>query len=561
MTGRARVGPAALTGVALVVLALCTTGWLAFERGLFQDDVQVLFEMHHLDGDLLRQSTLALGSPTRRLQGLPYALALRSGEPLRAVIIWTELLPFLVALSALVLARLAAQLPLAWAFLAAALTVTASSDWLTASPVAIGYQLAILLHAGGAIGLTLWSRHGRMGWLACGLASGTASLWTIDAATTIYPFTPLLAYLAAGSPEGRRRARTAAAWWLALAVPYYVLVAAFLTDDSGYAAVAVLDRPWWHRSARLALLVLNNVTPWRWATARGEWFGPSPLPPLVPTLVAITVGLAVVWMTFRSLARLAPPDARPRLRLEFGWIFGALAVLANAPYASVQGAYLYYRTNLHSRLWASLAIAVALAALSQRGRRQAWAAAGIAAAFLAGGIAGGQERQYYFRDAWIRHRVELTSLAEAVPPAPGHLVLTRADEPPHYVATQVPYLARFWAGLLADQTSAMCRVSLVTPRRENTCRPEAEGLVCEGPSNRTNRMCGPAAARVVIPYALLVVAAFDPSAGRYVVTPELPVMFTPSGEAGARAGATYAPQRLAPGHARTKLARQLLGLR
>ena len=144
MTARARIGPMVMAGLALVVLALCTTGWLARERGLFQDDAQVLFEMFQLDGDLLRQATEPLASPTRLLVVVPE-------------------LEQQLALFDLV------------AFLAAALTMTASSDWLTASPVAIGYHMAILLHACGAIGLTLWSRHGARWALAFGLITGTAT--------------------------------------------------------------------------------------------------------------------------------------------------------------------------------------------------------------------------------------------------------------------------------------------------------------------------------------------------------------------------------------------------
>lgn len=557
MTGRPRVVPALVAGIALVVLALCTTGWLARERGLFQDDAQVLYEMHRLDGDLLRQATEPLASPTRRLQGLPYALALRTDDPLLAIQLWTEVLPFLVAVSALVLAHQAAHLPLAWAFLAAALTMTASSDWLTASPVAIGYHMAILLHACGAVGLTLWSRYGARWALALGLVTGTASLWTIDAATTIYPLTPLLAFLAATDGEGRRRARRAGVWWLVLSVPYYALFVSFIFDDTGYAGVALLDRPWWHRAARLTLLVLNNVAPWRWATARGEWFGPSPLPPLVPTLLAMTIGVSVTAWAFRTLARQAA-DAGAPPRLRVAWLFAVFTVLANATYMSVQGAFLYYRTNLHARLWASLALTVALAALSRRGGRQAWAAAGIAACFVGGGIAGGVERQVYFREAWQRHYPEVRSLAALVPDGPAELVLVRAGTPPAYVATQVPYLARFWAGLLSHDSAARCRVTLLTPQRDNTCTPRAEGLACERLVTRTNTACGAGAGFGVIPYDRLVVGTFDPASGEYRLAESLPPELTPEGDAGAAARAAYAPQRLVHHGPMAPLAERLL---
>lgn len=561
--GRARIVPPMLATLALVVLALCTTAWTTFDRGLFQDDMQVLFDVYHArDGGLPGQAWLEIGSPTRRLQGLPYALALRSGHPLEGVLAVTELLPFLVALTAMALARQAARLSWPWTFLAGALTVTATSDWLTASPVAIGYQMAVLLHVAGALGLVRWARRGGRVALVMGLAAGSASLWTIDAATTVYPFTPLLAWLAADDDAGRRRAIRAALVWWVVAIPYYVLFVGFLFDDASYAATAVLDRPWWHRVGRLALLVAHNVMPWRWALARGEWFGPTPWPPLRPTLIAIVIGLPVTAWTFRRLRRHDAADDTGAPARPADWRVGvgcaAFAVLANATYMSVQLAFLYYRTHVHSRVWASLAITLGLALLARRGGRATWAAAAIAVLFLAFGIAGGQERQRYFADAWQRHRVELASLAEALPPPPAHLLLTRSASPGFYVATQVPYLARFWAGLLGNDTAMMCRVSAITPAKETTCRAEADRLICEVAVNRTNRRCGPAAGRAEIPYANLVVADYDTATGRYEIVRDLPSAFTPPGEAGARARQAYAPLRLAPRAVRQPFARQLL---
>jgi hypothetical protein len=557
---RAEVAPFLLATLALAVLALCTTAWTTFDRGLFQDDMQVLFDVHHEQGGLLRQAWLEIGGPTRRLQGLPYALALRTAHPLEGVLAFTELLPFLVAVTTMALARQAARLPWPWAFLAGALTITATSDWLTASPVALGYQMAVLLHVAGALGLVLWARHGGRIALALGVMAGTASLWTIDAATTVYPFTPLVAWLAAADGTGRRRAGVAALVWWVVAIPYFVLFVGFLFDDASYAAIAVLDRPWWHRLARLVLLVAHNVMPWRWGLARGEWFGPTPLPPPGPTLTAIAIGLATAALTFRALRRDDPEEAgvtrAPDWRL--GVVCAAFAVLANATYMSVQLAFLYYRTHVHARVWASLALTIALALLARRGGRSAWAAAAIATLFLTFGIAGGQERQRYFAEAWQRHRVELASLAEALPSPPAHLLLTRSASPGFYVATQVPYLARFWAGLLGDETAMMCRVSAITPAKETSCRPESDRLVCEVAVNRTNRRCGPAAGRAEIPYANLVVADYDTATGRYEIVPDLPSAFTPEGDAGGRARVAYAPMRLAPRAVRQPFARQLL---
>ena len=128
------------------------------------------------------------------------------------------------------------------------------------------------------------------------------------------------------------------------------------------------------------------------------------------------------------------------------------------------------------------------------------------------------------------------------------------------MATQVPYLARYWAGLLSDDALALCRVTLVTPDRDNSCRATADGLLCDRTVNRTNQACGAEAARVLIPYNRLVVATFDAATLRYELTTPLPAVFTPPGDAGARARAAYDPHRLAAGAVRTALARDLLDL-
>lgn len=554
-----RAAAPVLAVAALAVLALCTTAWTTFDRGLFQDDAQVLWDVRH-QPTFLAQIWQPIGSETRRLQGTPYALALRMPDTLDGILIFTELLPFGVAVVAMAIVRVAAQVTWPWAFLAGALTITATSDWLTASPVALGYQMAVLLFMSGVLGLLRWARFGGGLSFVAALVCGTASLWTIDSATTVYPLMPLLGYLAADDERGRARAkRMAWAWWLA-ALPYYGLFVRFLFDTSSYAAVAMIDRPWWHHVARLGLLVLHNLMPWRWALARGEWFGPSPWPPLAHTAVAVALGLATTAVVFRALRRAAagPRDDDPWRGLAMAGAFATCTVLANATYMSVQLAFLYYRTHLHARVWWAMGLTLGLAWLSRAGAARARAAVAVATMYLAFGIAGGVERQVFFREAWTRHRVELASLAEALPPAPAHLVLTRRADPGAYVATQVPYLARFWAGLLGSDVWDMCRVSLVAPLKETTCHAGPDRLVCEVAVTRTNARCGPTAGRAEIPYDHLVVADYDAATNRYEVATTLPDAFTPAGDTGPRARAAYRPRALAPGEVREPFARRLL---
>ncbi len=104
--------------------------------------------------------TSPITSSTRRLQGAPYALALASGEPLLVLRLTSEFLTLAIGVLAALLAASALRLPAAGAFAAGALTITATSDWLTASFVATGYHLAIALYLAGTLALVWWARGG-----------------------------------------------------------------------------------------------------------------------------------------------------------------------------------------------------------------------------------------------------------------------------------------------------------------------------------------------------------------------------------------------------------------
>ena len=128
----------------------------------------------------------------------------------------------------------------------------------------------------GTLALVWWARSGCFWWLIAAVACGTASLWTVDAATVVYPFTPLVVWLGVDGAAARRRAMWGSALWLAAAMPYYATLAMFLRDGSGYAAQAIVAGSWPARLVRLAELVLLNFTPWEWAFSRHAWFAPLP---------------------------------------------------------------------------------------------------------------------------------------------------------------------------------------------------------------------------------------------------------------------------------------------
>lgn len=544
----------------LVALAVCTTGWTIGERGLFQDDAHTLARVFAVDDGFLARSWHAIGSPTRRLQGVPYAIALASPWPLAVLRFWTEAMPFAVALLAAALARYGFRLGRVAAFLAGALTVTATSDWTTASAIAIGYHQAVLLHLGGALALIQWTRSGSMPWLLAAMCGGAASLWTVDAAALVHPITPIVAMVCVDRPQRRRLVIGTLAWWLA-AVPYYVVFVPFLSDVHGYAGTALQHTTWPERAWRGWDLVRLNVTPWSWAYARTPWFATPPGAAIRPWLPAAT-GLAALAAGIAVLRRMplaeTRDDARPR-NAAIALVCTLCLVLANATLMAVHLSEFAYRTQVFSRVWTSLVLAVGIDAATRRGPRRVAvvAASAVTAAFVAFGLIGGQERQGYFRAYWLRHQVELSSLTRILPATRQSWLVLRRQPSPMYAATEAPYLARAWASLLGESEALGCQVVLATGRGALACHATAEALVCASDPGR--RCAGAVGSPQVIPYERLIVATFDGGSGRYVLDGQLPPDLTPAGAAEARrARAAYAPSGQVRGERRTWLADRLL---
>jgi hypothetical protein len=557
-TARVRRGATLVFG--LLALSLLATGWTALRRGLFQDDALVLQLVFRAPGDLWQRLTVPISSPTRRLQGIPYALALASGHPLLVLRLTGELLSFGIGLLAAALARHALRLGAAGSFVAGALTLTASSDWLTASTVALGYNFAIVLHLAGACALVRWSRGGNWIWLLAAVGLGNASLWTIDAAAPLHPFIPLLAWLAADDDAMRRRCLIGGAIWLLGALPYYCAFLAFLADPRSYAQVAFVDTPWSARLLRGTELFGLNFSPWRWAIGRPQWFAvpPSVLP--LGTRVALTgVGVALCAGVLAALQRRGDATAGVRRLLPRVLTVLLFTLLANAPYAAVQISEFRYRTQLMSRVWASLALALIYAGLSQR--REAWSrrlAMALVLAFVGLGLFGALERQDYFTSYAQRLRSELGSIVEALPAAGGDAhVLLRLPPHPLYTATEANYLARAWLALLAADAALECRSFLLAPERGARCEATPTGLTCR---DREATDCVAPNQATILPYDRLVVLDYDPATNRYRLAQQLPEDLTPAGDAAAAARRAYDPLARRRAVSPSWLARDLLEL-
>jgi hypothetical protein len=531
---------------ALVLLAWIAVGALAGQRGIWQDEVQVMFRQFAASGAWWERVFLHAGTPARRLVGLPFRVGLWLGEPtgvLFAILTCAWLATGVLAHR--LAARLWPSLPSA-PFLAGALTLTATGDFFTASLVTLHYVNAIALSL-LALLLLLDFAHTGVAWrlAASCVAIGTA-LFFVDAPITGHALGPLLLW-ATGVPW--RRIALASACWYAAAIPYFAVVLPSLWDPTSYLvhATAPLAPAAW--IARVVDLVAYNLTPWRWAYARPLWFPREPA--VVGTALqvaligagALAVGALVCWP--RPSAASA---ARPRARVA-----GALALLAiaaNAAYASVVLSEFYCRTHLLSRVWIALLAAAGLGWLVERSAAARAIAAVVAAILVALGLRGGLERQDYYAGQWRRHRAELVSLRGAAPGlTPDARVVLRL--PPHggFTAVGAGYLARAWMVLLHADPTLECRVVYWADGRPHQCEPAAGGLVCRG-ERSPDCVRRDGSDEDLVPVERLVWIEYDAAARRFVRRETLPPPFD--------ALPGYDPQRLVFDREAPAIARVLL---
>ncbi len=460
-----------------ILLTILVWGLFALDRGLYQDDGALMAAVKEAwkAGGLIGLFA-PMGASTRRLLGLPYFLAWATPEPVFALQLLYGLSWLAVGWAAFLLAReLFPGAPRA-AWLAGTLTVCATGDYLTGSPVALGYQVCTLL---GLLALACAARFANgepWPWLCAGCACAAASVFTADGAAPALAL-GLLLFVALGGVTARSVAASAA--WAAVLAPYGLLMAATLRDPKSYVGNATAPLTIGARLARTAVLTSNDLFPWTWPSSRVP-FGDAP-PQVIPVWLwaaAAAVGLAFVT---RGLARLAddPPARDPRRDLlAAAWC--ALAALAvHAAYAGVAFSQYFYRTQVLSRALVSIALGLAASRLLARGGAPRIAGVTLVALFTGFGVAGGMERQDMYLSTWRRHRVELASLVEEVPRAklPATLLLAVPHDP-SYQATEAPYLATSWSLLLWEDEATRPKVFLWSVDAQGSCVVDREGFRC-----------------------------------------------------------------------------------
>jgi hypothetical protein len=494
-----------------VVLTTLVWGVSAFRRGLWQDDVQALglaFVRSHRPW--LRMSGPD-SSPLRRLTVLPSALANITPYPVESLQILSAAAWLMMALLAGWIVSLLLPNRRLTCFLVVCLTLTASSDYLTASMVPLAYNVAavcLLASIGYAL---LWLDRGTPIALIASALLLASSLWNMDVALPAIPFVALLFLWVSGWRLTKRLAALLAAWTVVL-IPVAIVEWIFLHDRAGYAAVAITAMSPRAFAIRAIRLWLENFEPWRWAFARPEWY---PRPPAAISMTWMAIGSLLAAIVFLFALRKKKDAEGGGVGLAV--FFAAMAFAANAAYAPIHFSELHYRTHILSRVWASAAIGI-VAARAMAHRRRPVQIAGwvIAIAFIFLGTWGGMERQDLFLATWSQHQRELSSILTAAPSVrPGTNVILRSQPTPdRYLATEADYLTESWLHLLYDQPEL--RSIRVTPERGTGCRATTAGLECwrEGRAEGTGTPdhC---------PYEALVIMDYDYRSNRYHLVPSL----------------------------------------
>jgi hypothetical protein len=536
-----------------MLLALLVLNITPHLRGFWQDDALHFSTVYQRRGDLPAALVQAFGTPMRRLYLLPSWLAYATPRPILTLHLIHAALWVFEALLAGWIAVLLLPGRAFVRFTAMALTLTATSDYLTGNLTPLGYHFAIaMVLLAVACGLRYAGRGGML-WLTLAVLSLTISVWTVDVAFAVMPFVPLLLYLRSASSTERvaewRRALLLVGVCGVATLPAVIQEVRFLLDSRGYAASAIVRMPFRQFAGRAVHLYLENFRPWRWVFSR-PLFGARPLPSIPLPLQALLAAVAASAFFLRVRSRpidqnVSRNEAKKALPLVA--LFAFMALVFNALYARLPMAEVHNRTHLVSRIWVSLAIAIAAGWARDRWPRARGAIHLALALFVGFGVWGGIERQDLFYSTWRRHQRELSSILDSVPHSrPGTGIVLRSGDTTHYLATEADYLANAWLRLLYDTPVRLTRLS---PKRPDRCRSTPSGLEC----TRETRF---ALQPVHLDYANMIVLDYDEGEGRYRLLPSL--TGDPLGAGGEGAERAYRPERLIEPRARTPWQRMLL---
>lgn len=497
-----------------VLLLVLVWGLFAPDRGFFQDDAMMAAVSR--SAGFFQPIT----SPTRVFLGVPFRLACRTAAPALALQLLYGLLLFLGGYLTYRVARELFPGDRLVPYLAGCLVVTSTADYLSDSLVSLGYEMSAVLYFAGLLCLLRWMKGGRAIWLPAAAIALSVSLWTTDPAIPSILLTPLLLGIVDWPPNRGRLA--AAGGILALvSIPYGIVLRRSFLDPSSYVSTVQVWMHWPSRLKLISKLFFQNFNPWAWGPARKNWF--RPVSAAIPADLAIGLAILGTLLFLAGAITLARsrPDERPAKSVD-PVLWGALlacflvfALMSNVPFSFVRAADLFYRTQIVSRYWASLAVAAVASRVCRGGKSLAPLGLALPAIFVGMGVYGGLDRQNYYLSFWQRHVVELRSIVEAVPrlKPTAHLVLRVPPGDRPYSATQVQYLAGSWSLLLYDDPSAYSRTTLWSPGRGSSCFSSGSDLICR--AGRSDR-------EVAIPLATTILLTYVAETNRFELSDTAP---------------------------------------
>jgi len=506
-----------------LLLLLLVWGLFAPDRGLWQDDVAVLSAMSSVGAEPGVTMFNPITTPTRRLLGPLFLFAWKTGHPVLALHMLWGLFWLAIGLVARRVARYLVPDNELAAYLAGALALCATSDFLVDSPVALGYLQAILTLLGTlAFGLA-WRRNGNVWHLVASTFLLVISLWTVDVGLTALPILPFLILIAPPAGPGQKPKGAVVplvASWVAATVPYVLTLIPAMADPTSYFHRATVEITLLARVKQTVKLWLVNFTPWEWPFDRAAFFSRSPIrqPFPIEVMVALAMlGTAVfVWGMRKRFPRASPDSVFSPRNAVIAATLVALSLATNAMFAGVQLWELHYRTHLLSGVWISILVAFLVGI---EARRRPWTLL-APIVFVGFGIMGGLERQGYYSGTWQEHQRELLSIVTAAPALkPGTQLVLYVPVHQRYLATEDNY-AQPWLYLLYRDLP-LTSATYWAPARATGCRAEPGFLNCWRPGQEPCIIDG-SCEGTKIPYDRLLVLGYDVKSRTYRIMSPLP---------------------------------------
>ncbi|MGH9321243.1 MAG: hypothetical protein ACRD21_00330 [Vicinamibacteria bacterium] len=504
------------------LLTVLVWGLFALDRGPWQDEVMVLHNVQARSDSLMGQLFTGIPTSTRVLGGTVFAIGLWTGAPVLVLQLAYGFSLFATGWLVYLLVReLFPERP--WlSYVAGAMALAFSGDFTLNYLGTTSLALSVCAYLAALVLLIRYSQGAHGANLAASCALLLLGLGMYEAALPAILLTPL--WLAALERFRTKRALVAGALCYGLTALYLCFLVVEAGRTGGYMTVALRTLSLGDRWDRTWMLFWNNFTPWTWASGRQNWLPPPPpllpLPiKLVPTLLAVAAfwwAAVRIWRRRPEPSPLTPEERYRAVVVGVGALVMALA--SNAIYASVQWSEYFFRTQLVSSRWASLAVALVSYVVGVARLRSPLLASIVPAAFVGFGVYGGLERQDYFLGYWRLHREELRSIVEELRPLrPESRVLLYVPAGSPYLATEATYLARSWLSYLYGEPSLARRVFLWSPDRRTSCAAEEEAFRCRGESGG-----GAPAEESILPYRSTVLLRFRPGENRYALESAVP---------------------------------------